>query len=423
MIADTPLRIGFVSTRLQGTDGVSLEVFKWADVLTELGHECFYFAGACDRPADRSRVITEADFGHPIVQRINRDLFDDYQRSPATSEAVHELWIMIKRALNSFVSDFDLSLLIVENALSLPMNVPLGLALTDLVAETNISTIAHHHDFTWERPRYAINAASDFLHTAFPPVLPQIHNAVLNSYAATELARRTGMRSTVIPNVMDFDRPPVPAEDYAEGLRSDLDISADEVLLLQPTRIVPRKRIERSIDLAARLQQPCALVISHGAGDEGDEYQDYLEDFARRMGARAIFVSDRFNHSRGQTDDGRRIYSLADVYSQADIVTYPSAVEGFGNAFLEAIYYKKPIVMCGYESFRLDIGPKGFDIIKFGEFLADETVQQIRELLDNPDRVGEMVEHNYALGRRHYSFTMLRRRLQLLIDHLMGSLY
>ena len=52
-------RIGFISTRFAGTDGVSLETSKWAHVLEEMGHVCYYFAGQCDRPAERSRVVPE----------------------------------------------------------------------------------------------------------------------------------------------------------------------------------------------------------------------------------------------------------------------------------------------------------------------------------------------------------------------------
>ena len=37
--------VGFISTRIAGTDGVSLETAKWADVLTKEGFSCFYFAG------------------------------------------------------------------------------------------------------------------------------------------------------------------------------------------------------------------------------------------------------------------------------------------------------------------------------------------------------------------------------------------
>ena len=38
-------RIGVVSTRLTGTDGVSLETEKWLDVMKEVGLEPYYFAG------------------------------------------------------------------------------------------------------------------------------------------------------------------------------------------------------------------------------------------------------------------------------------------------------------------------------------------------------------------------------------------
>ena len=39
------MNIGFVSGRLAGTDGVSLETHKWADVMEALGHTAFYCAG------------------------------------------------------------------------------------------------------------------------------------------------------------------------------------------------------------------------------------------------------------------------------------------------------------------------------------------------------------------------------------------
>lgn len=417
------LRIGFVATRLAGTDGVSLEASKWAQVLAQCGHDCFYFAGECDRRSERSRVVPEAHFSHALVQQINRDLFDDFRRSPDTTEAIHEVWRSLESALREFVSDFALDALIVENALSLPMNVPLGLALTSLIAETNIPTIAHHHDFVWERPRYSIHAAADYLQAAFPPVMPDVHNVVINSFAATQLARRTGMQSTIIPNVMDFEHPPPETDEFGSTLRDRLAIAVDDHLLLQPTRVVPRKRIERSIELACRLQAPCCVVVTHGAGDEGDKYQAYLEDFAIRLGVRIVFAVKRFNYERGQLRDGSPVFSLHDAYQQADLVTYPSIVEGFGNAFIEAVYYRRPIVMSSYEIFTTDIKPKNFQIIEFGEFTSDETVAAVRGVLNDPVCVRELAEHNYELGRRYYSYTSLRRHLQILIDRLVGRLH
>jgi hypothetical protein len=64
-----PKRIGFVSTRIRGTDGVSLEIEKWAAVLEAMGHRCFYIAGLCDdRPPERRHIIPEAHFRHPEIE-------------------------------------------------------------------------------------------------------------------------------------------------------------------------------------------------------------------------------------------------------------------------------------------------------------------------------------------------------------------
>ena len=54
MTKERRLRIGIAATRLGATDGVSLELTKWVQVLERLGHECFYFTGISDRPSDRS---------------------------------------------------------------------------------------------------------------------------------------------------------------------------------------------------------------------------------------------------------------------------------------------------------------------------------------------------------------------------------
>ena len=412
------LRIGFVSTRLAGTDGVSLESAKWARVLQDLGHTCFYFAGECDRPASCSRVVEEAGLQHATVSQMTVDLFDNNShRSPTTTEAVHELRVHLKRELHRFIRDFDIELLKVENALSLPMNVPLGLAVTELIAETNIPTIAQHHDFYWERPRYSVNAAHDYLHAAFPPAIAGICHVVINSYAATELARRTGLRSRLIPNVMDFDNPSVTATSTRDEVRSTLGLAPDEVFLLQPTRVVPRKCIERSIEIARWLGRPASLVISHSAGDEGHAYAQYLSRLAKCLDVRLIFADEIFSPNGRTESPDRCIFSLADAYAACDIVTYPSAVEGFGNAFLEAIYYRKPLIMSGYEIFRTDIQPKGFRVIQMDGFVTENTLSQARQLLDDPALLQEVTEHNYQLGRRHYSHRVLRELVNALLSH------
>ena len=419
----TPRRvhIGFVSTRFSGTDGVSLETEKWANILIALGHECFYFAGESDRSDTHSMVVPEAHFNHPQILSLNEDIFDDYTRSSETTGTIQRLRYHIKQRLYEFVLNYAIDLLIVENALSLPMNIPLGLAITELIAETQIPTIAHHHDFFWERTRFSVSAATDYLDAAFPSTLPSMTHVVINSFAARQLALRTGASAMLVPNVMDFDNPPAQRPEVAKELREALGVREDQYLLVQPTRIVPRKRIEHAIELTRRLELDSVLVITHQSGDEGSAYGKHLRKYAELMGVEVIFGAEIVNHRREDLPNGRKVYALGDAYQAADLVTYPSTIEGFGNAFLEAIYYKRPLVISTYEIFRTDIQPKGFEVIGFEEFIQDHTVEAAKQCLLTPEIGQKMAEHNYEVGRRYYSFSGLQDQLVALLNRSLGT--
>jgi len=414
------LRFGFIGTRFAGTDGVSLETRKWVRVLEAEGHSCFFFAGKSDWPSERSCLADEADFRNPGIAAVSQGLFEANARSSAISASVYRLKTHLKARLEGFVAEFGIDLLIAENVLSLPMNVPLGLALTEYLAEHATPTIAHHHDFFWERRRFLRSGASDYLRTAFPPALPCIRHVVINTYAARELALRTGCGAFLIPNVMDFAHPDNDDEGYAKDLRDALGIDSGAHLILQPTRIVPRKRIERAIELLRRLEDHAVLVISHSSGDEGEEYERYLREYASLLGVDLIFASDRVGYERGRDAQGRKRYSLADLYRAADLVTYPSLIEGFGNAFLEAVYHKKALVMSHYEIYFTDIEPQGFQVIGFDNFIDDRTVRQARNALRDKVWVAEMAERNYELGRRHYSYEVLADKLRILVAEAVG---
>src|SRR5215216_4219545 len=407
--------IGFVSTRFDGTDGVSLETKKWAHVLERLGQSVYYFAGVSDQPADISFVVPEAHFLHQDVQAIANISYRSSTRPPEITHRIHELRGYLKDRLYEFIKRYDLDLLIAENALSIPLNIPLGLALTEVIAETGIPVIGHHHDFFWERKRFLVNCIGDYLEMAFPPRLPSIHHVVINSLAATEMGKRRGMNVSVIPNVMDFDNPPEQPDDYTASLRADLGVDPNEHFFLQPTRPLQRKGIEYAIEMIRRLGEEARLVISHAGGDEGSEYVEHVRTLAGLMDVRVNFVSDIISTERGTTQDGHKIYTLSDVYPYADLVTFPSLLEGFGNAFLEAVYYRRPIFMNNYTIYSIDIKPKGFRAVEFTGFVNDETIRHVQTILSDPKTVQEMTEHNYELGKQFYSFSVLERQLHVLL--------
>ncbi len=132
---------------------------------------------------------------------------------------------------------FNLDLLIPENTLTIPLHIPLALALTEVIAETNIPVIAHHHDFFWERKRFLRNCVWDYLNAAYPPHLNSIHHVVINTSARNQIALRTGISSTLIPNVMNFEVPHPPLDDYNKDVRQEFGIKDEELFVLQPTRL------------------------------------------------------------------------------------------------------------------------------------------------------------------------------------------
>jgi len=301
---------------------------------------------------------------------------------------------------------------LIENALTIPLNLPLGVAMTEFIMETGIPTIAHHHDFYWERDRFTNNAVADYLSLAFPPNLPSIRHVVINSHAGAQLSLRTGISSIVCPNVMDFANPPAPPDDYTADVRQALGIDDDELLILQPTRVVQRKGIEHAIELVHRLGRKAKLVISHASGDEGYDYELRLREYSKLMEVDTLFVSDIINEHRGRTADGRKIYTLEDIYPHADLVTYPSTFEGFGNAFLEAIYFRKPVVVNNYSIYHKDIKPKGFQVIEIDGYVTEEAVQKTSWVLNDQRMRKRMVDHNFVLGQRYFSYEVLDTQLK-----------
>ena len=404
--------IGFISTRLAGTDGVSLEAAKWADVFETEGFNCFSFAGELDRPPERSYLAEKAHFTHPEIEDIQRKCFGVTSRDRSTTIKIHEIKENLKDHIYSFIERYEIGLLIPENALTIPMNIPLGLAITETLIETGMSAIAHHHDFYWERDRFTINAAWDYLNMAFPPNLPSLEHRVINSFASEQLSLRTGISAKISPNIMDFENPPPPIDDYASDVRQTLGIEDDEIFVLQPTRIVKRKGIEHAIELVHGLGMKAKLVISHSSGDEGYDYEQRLREYTKLMQVNTIFASDFVNEERRYNEDGSKVYTLSDIYPHADLVTYPSTFEGFGNAFLEAIYFRKPIVVNTYSIYTKDIKPKGFSVIELDGYVTQAAVDHAKEVLSNPELCRRMVDENYEIGKRFFSYAVLRGRIK-----------
>ena len=417
-----PRRIGFISTRFHGTDGVTLESKKWAYILGEQGHSCFWMAGLLDTPSSSSYLAPLAYFSHPEIVEVQVRLFGTTTRSRPVTSQIQSLKERLKDEVYKFIEMFQIEVLVPQNILAIPMNVPLGLAVTEVIAETGLPTIAHHHDFAWERERFTLNAANDYLQAAFPPSLPRVEHVVINSMGQKELARRFALASVIIPNVLDFETPPPGIDEYNADLRREIGLRDDDLFILQPTRVVARKGIEHAIEVVRWLRDPRAkLVISHPGGDEGGDYMQLLRERIEDAQIDVRFIADRVGETRGTNAAGQKVYSLFDIYPHADLVTYPSFYEGFGNAFLEAIYFGKPVVVNTYAVYARDIAPLGFKTIEMPQIISRRVVEQIRAILHDKVLREEWAKTNFELGVKYFSYAVARRKLAARLANLFGE--
>ncbi len=414
------MNVGFISFRFLGIDGVSLETRKWANVLEDLDCNCYFLCGEADTPPDQTMIQEELHFNHPEIVEITEESFARQYRTPALTSALHQKRNKIKNYINEFINAYNINLLIVENVLSIPMNIPLSMALVEVISETQIPTIVHHHDFYWERERYLVNCVQDILQGYFHPNLTFVRHVTINSLAQSQLGYRCGINSTVIPNVMDFETVPRSKDEYGKDIRKSLGISEESVCILQPTRIVQRKGIEHAIEISRRLEQENVLIISHESGDEGSEYKQRILEYADMLGVDLRLTSDAVRNTREMDSQQGKKYDLNDVYNMADLVTYPSLIEGFGNAFLEAVYFNKLLVVNAFPVYVTDIKTKGFQCLEFTNFVSKSLMELIRETLKKPEQIEEMAAHNFAIARRHYSHANLRLQLKNIIVEFLG---
>ena len=412
------MRIGIAAARLGDVDGVSFETLKWQSVLEQMGHEVMRCAGALGSVrGPNDALIPEMHLGYPPAAEVSAAAFDPLSRRDIVRDTVDRLADELQPRIGEWLAARQIQLLIVQNAWAIPMHLPLGVALARVVQETGITAIGHHHDYWWERERFATCVVPEILDEAFPPALPNIKHVSINSPAAGALRSRRALDSTVVPNVFNFEQR-IPARSTAEArrLRYELGLLDTGLLFVQPTRVVPRKGIELAVEMVARLNHPnSVLLVTSPAGDEGHAYLDSVLNLAARRNVEVLYQPNRFYAGETARPDSVA-HSLADGYIAADVITYPSLYEGFGNALIEAIYFRKLIVVNRYSVYEADIRPLGFRLIELNGAVTDEAVDQLRQALSEPERTQADAEHNFALGAEHFGYRRLQRELAALLE-------
>jgi mannosylglucosylglycerate synthase len=336
-------KIGFISFRLGGTDGVSIVASHWIRACSELGHEVRTIAG--EEPAD---IVLPG-------------LAIDAETPPGLAE--------VQSALRG------LDLFIVENLLTIPLNLRASLVVAE--ALRGWPAILHHHDPPWQRDRFATV-------TELPVDDPAWRHITVNKATAREFGER-GIAATAIWNC--FDSPTQVGD--RQRLRAELNVADTELLALHPVRAIERKNIPAALRFCEELGATYWLL-----GDAEEGYDDTLAGLLKTTSARVI--------------RGAAMNDLADAYAACDFVLFPSLYEGFGNPPFEAALHHRPTVVADYPVLRelADIGLQFFDV---------EKPAQLRSFLNDPD--ADLIQRNEQLVRAKLNCAATRAQIEQILRH------
>ncbi|MBT3315953.1 MAG: glycosyltransferase family 4 protein [Anaerolineae bacterium] len=425
--------IGIIHYQVGHTDGVSLEIEKWQCVFEEMGHHVHLCAG--DLGSAEGTLIPEMYHHLPDAKVLAYNTFKelkDFDELGYSAELERQVALLTEK-FREFVVDREIDVLIAQNVWCVGASLGVAVALEKIRQEFDLPAIAHHHDFYWERgddQTLTCEAAVEVAESYLPPTHPKIQHVVINSLAQKALKERKNLDARIIPNIFDFDAPAWAKDEYNKDFREAIGLDEDDWLILQATRIVERKGIELAIDVLAemgkkRAERIVLVLAGYARDDASGTYVQRLQEKADRLNVELLFIEDWIDHERGSAN-GHKIYSLWDAYVFADLVSYPSLWEGWGNQFLEAVRAELPIMLFEYPVYSADIGEKGFDVISLGtevtgydeaglaqvpQALIEQAVLEVIELLENDALRERAVKKNIALGREYYSLDTLRKIL------------
>ncbi len=440
---DERFKICFISGKLGDVDGVSLEADKWMEVLSELGHDLFAVAGLfrseLDYVAAKKRLLIEdLSFDSPRQSYYESSVFPFLSKRPIhlsdkkvgsiESELLRE-GREIAAQIYEFIQQNKIDLIIAENTNAMPMTLLGAVAVYELASEMGMAVLFHHHDFWWERSRFSDPCIDSLMNRIMPPRDLSLEHVVISSYAAHILRSVKRVMPHIIPNCEDFEHPPVPDE-YNSQFRRELGFREDDILIVQPTRIVPRKRIEDSLRLTGRLMERypeladrIRFIISLYHGDELET--DYLQEIqvvASRYEISLHMISDRVASNRCRRK-GKICFTNRDVLVNADLVTYLPLWEGFGNALLEAFAARVPVVSTTYLVYKTDIKGSGVRPLEIRDhydekgrlIIDDRTLEAVYRLIADKEYAGMRVEESFCAAAAEFGYSQLRERLGALI--------
>ena len=328
---------------------------------------------------------------------------------------------------------------LVENG-TLPENVAYTRALYQAIErygeqeQLGTYVLWRDHDLMWSSEAAAGKyGAPPYPHATRPINSPHIRYLALHEHARRRtLEWAPELRDIrVLPNTFHFQ----PAEPgSAPDFRAHFGVPGEAALIGRYTRLIPQKRVDRDIDLLARLHswfadrgidRPVYLLV---AGDpaEHPETAAALRAYAHHRGVadQVVFSGPLAPRDVRTGPRPRTDYSVEDLLAHADLASFLTSYdyESYGNPIGEAVASGVPFVASRYELYDPIYGDKGLHAplleVSAGpdDPMPDTFVADVAELLVNPQLHQRVARHNYERGRRYFAENCAAELVDELLD-------
>ena len=301
------MRIALVHyTCLPITGGVEIIVGAHARLLAEAGHEVRIICRRGGEDNDRVIRLTEPE---PIEE------------------------------LRTALAGCDV--VIAHNVMTMPFDLPLTTALWTLAEELvgtrflawlhDLAACNHDYPLAFHEPPWLRLAQAS----------PHFEYVAISRHRAGQFTALTGTPVRVIPNGVE-PREVLGLTPAVSGLADAHGLWDREIVLLHPTRLLPRKNVERGLEVAAELRargRRVAYLVTAAPDAHNPAAAIYAAELARRrreldLESVALFLHDIFPVTTAD---------LVSLYALSDALFFPSRQEGFGLPVLEATLHRLPV--------------------------------------------------------------------------------
>ncbi len=214
---------------------------------------------------------------------------------------------------------------------------------------------------------------------------------------------RRAARIGVVPNGIPLDVFAVPGP----GMRNQLGIAPEAVLIGQIGSLTPRKGVDLFVEAALRLAAQFDGLHFVLAGEAPSAYATYKQACLRRV--QSLQAAGRF-HTPGWVDD------VPNLLHSLDVLVLPSRMEGFGLIVAEAAAAGVPVVRTasgGHDETTID-GETGF-IVPVDDL--DALVARLHQLICDADLRQRMGQAARRHARAHLGLDRFVDALSTALEH------